>query len=885
MPDRPTGTVTFLFTDIEGSTSRWEHQRQAMQMALARHDAILREVIQAHGGDVFKTVGDAFYATFATAPNAVEAALAAQQALQAEAWDTALGPIRVRMALHTGTAEERDGDYFGPPLNRVARLLSVGHGGQVLLSTVTQELVRDLLPGGTELRDLGEHRLKDLIRSERIFQLVAPNLPTTFPPLKTLDNRPNNLPLQPNPLIGREREVEGVRQRLVLPDVHLVTLTGVGGTGKTRLALQVAAEMLDSFRDGVWFVNLAPITDPALVLSAIATTLGVREAGGQALRETLQAYLHDKQLLLLLDNFEQVLPAAGVVADLLKTSTGLKVLVTSRAPLHLRGEHEFPVPTLHVPDPRRLPPVERLTQYEAVRLFIQQAQGVKPDFAVTNANAPAVAEICVRLDGLPLAIELAAARIKMLPPEALLRRLSSRLKVLTGGARDLPARQQTLRAAIDWSYSLLDVEEQRLFARLAVFVGGRTLEAIEAVCNADGDLALDVLDGVSSLVDKSLLQQTEAPEDEPRFVMLETIHEYARERLDASGEAEVLRRRHAQYFRDLVEAAEPRLTGPEQGVWLERLEAEHGNIRVALQTSLDQGEAETALRLASVLWHFWSSRGHLSEGTQWLNVALEMARARLPAESDALRAKAIHAAGTLAAEQGDYRAARSFYEESLAIRRSLADERSVARLLNNLGILAFYEEDHAAARLLYEESLAIRRRLGDLSGVANALNNLGLVLHEQGDYAAARAVLEESVVTSRELGDREAIVYALGSLCEVLLDGDDYAAAWPLLEEGLAISRDLGDKRLMSFLLEDAGAVAAAQVRPERALCLAGAAAALRENINMPLAPYEQARLDRRLAPARAQLDPAAWEMAAAEGRAMTLEQAVAYALDDTLGG
>ena len=546
MADLPTGTVTFLFTDIEGSTTRWEQHREAMQAALARHDAILRQAIEAHGGQVFKTVGDAFYAVFATAPDALQAAITAQQTLQAEPWPEALAPVLVRMALHTGAAEQREGDYFGPPLNRIARLLAAGHGGQILLSMATHGLIRDQRPPGVELRDLGEHRLKDLTMPEHIFQVVAPTLPSGFPPLKTLDVRPSNLPMQRSPLIGREREVAAVAALLRRDDVGLVTLLGPGGVGKTRLSLQVAVDLLDDFKDGVWFVNLAPITDPALVPSTIAQTLGVKEAGGEPLPETLKAYLREKRLLLLLDNFEQVVAAAPLVADLLASARHLKVLITSREVLHLYGEHEYPVPPLALPDLKHLPPLDYLSQYAAVALFIQRAQAIKPDFQVTNANAPAVAEICARLDGLPLAIELAAVRVRLFPPEALLGRLEHRLKALAGGARDLPARQQTLRGTIDWSYQLLDPAEQTLFARLGVFVGGCTLEAAEAVCNPDGALPLEVLDALTSLVDKSLLRQhgdrTSTLDSEPRFGMFETVREYALERLAASGEENLVRR-------------------------------------------------------------------------------------------------------------------------------------------------------------------------------------------------------------------------------------------------------------------------------------------------------------------------------------------------------
>ena len=622
MTPRPTGTVTFLFTDIEGSTTRWEHQRQAMQAALARHDTILREAIEAHGGHVFKTVGDAFYAVFSTAPDAVDAALQAQALLQRESWDEMLGPLRVRMAVHTGAAEERDGDYFGPPLNRVARLLSAGHGGQILLSTVSQELVRDQLPAGAELLDLHEHRLKDLIRPEHVYQLMAAGLPHDFPPLKTLDHLPNNLPLQRAPFIGRERELEALKVLLQRPDVGLLTLLGVGGTGKTRLALQVAADLLDSFPDGAWFVNLAPITDPALVVPTIAATLSVTESGSQPLVETLKHYLRDKQLLLVLDNVEQVIAAADDLARLLGVAAKVKVLATSRVALRLYNEQEFPVPALALPDLKRLPPIERLSQYEAVRLFIQRAQAVKPDFQITRANAPAVAEICVQLDGLPLAIELAAARTKLLTPQAMLQRLSNRLSLLTGGARDLPARQQTLRAAIDWSYSLLDPAEQTLFAQLAVFVGGCALGAVEAVCNAEGELQIDPFDGLASLLDKSLLRQEEGTQDESRFVMLETIREYAHERLEATHNAEGLRQRHAQYFLELAKTAAPEVQGPQSAEWLERLECEHGNLRAALRWTLERSEAERALEFSGALGHFWLLRGHIDEGRRWVEAAL-----------------------------------------------------------------------------------------------------------------------------------------------------------------------------------------------------------------------------------------------------------------------
>src|SRR5215216_6038215 len=597
-----TGTITFLFTDVEGSTALWEKYSNAMSEVLSRHDEVLRTAIKAHNGHVFKTVGDAFHATFSTAPDALEAALEAQRVLLHEEWPET-GPLRVRMALHTGAAEEREGDYFGPSLNRVARLLSAGHGEQILLSLATRELVRDRLPEESGLRDLGERRLKDLSSPEHVFQIIAPGLRSEFPPLNTLDVRRNNLPAQPTPLVGREKELNDVLALLRSPDVRLLTLTGPGGTGKTRLGLQAAAELTDEFEDGVFFVALTAIADPTLVAPTIARTLGLTESGDQPPEELLKGYLRDRQTLLMLDNFEHILESAPLLDALLSAAPNMKVLATSRIPLSLYGEHEFPVPPLSLPDPQSLPPVESLTEYEALRLFVERAKAIRPDFSLTQENAPAVVEICARLDGLPLAIELAAARIKLLPPQAMLPRLGNRLKLLTGGARNLPERQRTLRNAIAWSYEMLDEGEKTLFARLAVFSGGSTLEGIEAVCDPQGDLPVEALEGVSSLLDKSLLRQEEGQGAEPRLM-----------RLEESGEAEQLRKSHADYCIALAEEAEAGLQGSEQESWLERLDPEHDNMRSALAWAMEQGMTELGLFLAGALRPFWYARGYLDEG-------------------------------------------------------------------------------------------------------------------------------------------------------------------------------------------------------------------------------------------------------------------------------
>ncbi len=486
MQNLPTGTVTFLFTDIEGSTRLWEKHPDVAREALARHDFLIEEIVERHGGSLVRPrgEGDSRFAVFARATEAAAAAAELQAAMYNEPWPPP-ATLKVRMALHTGEADLREGDYYGSAVNRCARLRSAAHGGQTLLSQVTYALVSDSLPPGVSVKDLGEHRLKDLVKPERIFQLEPPGLPTDFPPLKTLDVRPNNLPLQRSALVGRGKLLDDISNALMRDDVGILTLTGPGGMGKTRLSLQVAADLLEHFADGAFFVPLEPVNDAGLVASTIARTFEVREGGGRPLLETLEDYLRDKQMLLVLDNFEQVLGAGPVVSGLVKAAPGLKVLVTSRARLHVRGEREFPIPPLSLPGPGELPTPEGMAQYEAVRLFIERAVAVKPDFEVNNDNAPAVAEICARLDGLPLAIELAAARIKLLPPRAMLARLQHRLSLLVGGERDLPSRQQTLRGAIDWSYNLLDQEEQTLFRRLSVAVGGCTLQAAEAVCNVE----------------------------------------------------------------------------------------------------------------------------------------------------------------------------------------------------------------------------------------------------------------------------------------------------------------------------------------------------------------------------------------------------------------
>ena len=877
MTTPPAGTVTFLSTDIEGSTTRWEHAPEAMQVALARHDALLRAAIAAHEGVVVQTGGDSFVAAFATAPAALLAALQAQRALQTEPWPPPLAGLPVRMALHTGTTGEQVSDYHTEYiLNRLARLLAAGHGGQILLSRLTWELVRTDPPAGITARSLGAPRLKDLVEPLPIFQLVAPDLPTDFPPLRTLDRYPHNLPAQLTALIGRTQEIQAATALLRRAGVRLVTFVGAGGTGKTRLALQVAAEVSDDFGDGVFFVNLAPITNPELIATTIADVLGVREAAGQILRETLQQYLRSRRVLLVLDNFEQILDGAPLIADLLQGAPTLKVLVTSRAVLHVSGEHEFAVPPLTLPDRRHPPPMDVLTQYDAVRLFIARAQAVKADFQVTNDNAPAVAEICHRLDGLPLAIELAAARIRILSPQAMLPRVASRLTLLTGGARELPARQQTLRNTIDWSYSLLTAGEQALLRRLAVFVGGRTLEAIEAVCTIAGDRELDALTGVASLVDKSLLQQEESGAGEARFWMLETIWEYALEQLAASGELMTLRQQHTQYYVELAEQAVRHLEDADQGIWAQRLETEYDNLRAVLSwSSASGGDVTVGMRLVGLLWHFWEMRSHFAEGRAW-------AERMLAVTGDgqaALRADVLTAAGTMAWSQGDFARAAAYHEQALQLYRDRDNKPGIAFALNNLAMQLREQGGQERALALCQESLVLYRALGDRRGTAMLLHNLGDLVQEQGDHTRAEQLFQESVALEQALGDNWLVARTTTNLGYLALAQGRPATAATAFTEALATSQQLEDKLGLAQVLMGFGQLASRQGQPERSVRLFAAADALLHAAGARLVGGGTAEINHDIDAARIQLDKAAWEAAWAAGQTMPLEDVIACAL------
>lgn len=829
MSELQPGIVAFLFTDIEGSTRLWEADPEAMSASLSRHDAVLHGVIAEAGGRVFKTAGDAFCAIFPSAAEAVSAAVAAQRAFTVEKWAMTI-PLRVRVAIHAGHAESRDGDYFGPSLNRVARLLSTAHGGQIVLSRSAHELLRGLLPAGLALRDLGEYTLKDLQLPERIFQIIAPGLHEVFPPLKTPDRLLRNLPRPATAIIGREEAVQAARSLLGLTkagDVgapreperpqqpaRLLTLTGPGGTGKTRLALHLAQELGIELEDGAVFVPLAAVTDAGLAPAAVAAALDLAESSGESPRKVVFEQLRDRRLLLILDNFEQIMGAAAFVADLLEACPRIQIIATSRERLNVRGEQELALPPLALPMPeisdasglpRPLTP-ETIRCSPAVQLFVARAQAVAPDLDVTAENAETLAQICMRLDGLPLAIELAAARARLLPPRSLLDRLEHRLDLLSRGARDLPTRQRTMRDTIAWSYDLLEPDEQALFARLAVFVGGATIDAAAAIARTGSDRAghLD-LDLLESLAEKSLIRLLD-DRDEPRLLMFQTIRDFALERLAENPEREAIARAHAEYFLALAEAAEPLLVGREQTTWLARLDRDKANLRAAIAWLRAQGELELALRLTGALWRFWWLRGDMGEGRTVLEGLLREA-----AEIDvAIRAKALNGAGVLAESQGEWETATRLHEESLEISRRSGDLHGVAWSLNNLGVVAINRGDFERATVLLEENLAVAEQADDAASIATALNDLGMIALNQGDLQRSVSLRTRSLALVRALGDDSQTARILNNLGVSAIEFGELTRAQDLFAESLALHRGVGDRQGIASTLNNLAEVSGA---------------------------------------------------------------------------
>jgi predicted ATPase/class 3 adenylate cyclase len=863
MPDLPTGIVTFLFTDIEGSTELVRGLGDRYPAVLARHSELLRGAVSGQGGTEFGTEGDALFTVFVSPAAAVRAAVDAQRALLAESWPDD-HPVRVRIGIHTGEGHLGGEDYVGIDVHRAARVASAGHGGQILLSDATRALVEQALPDGVHLKDLGTYRLKGLAGPERIHQVLVEGLPATFPPLNSLELRPNNLPTDLTSFVGRDRQVLEISSRLV--GTRLLTLTGPGGTGKTRLAVRVAEELIGEYDQGAWFVPLEALRDPDLVPPAIATALGVTLPADRPPIDALETWLAGRELLLVLDNCEQVTAAGPGIARLLAAAPGLRVLATSRIPLHVHGEQEYPVPPLMTLPEGPVITAERVSQYEAVRLFIERAVAVKPEFTVTNANAPAIAQICARLDGLPLAIELAAARIKLLGPEQILVRLEQNLSLLSSTAQDLPERQRTLRGAVAWSHELLSRPEQTLFARMSIFRGGCTLESAETVCGGEG-LDGDVFDGVASLVDKSLLRSEEVG-GETRLSMLETIREFARERLEEAGDFATLASRHARLYFGWASEAERNLMGPEQLHWLDRLSRDHDNLRAAYERSPQLGLLDEALAAAGAMWRFWQLRGHFAEARAIFDRLLGQ-----PGGSAAARAKALIGAGGIAYWQRDYETMARDYRESRRLYESAGDERGMAdALYNECYVALIVDHDPQGARTLAERSLALYEQAGDLLGVAWADRFLGVLHSSLGDTETALRYQTRAVEANRATGARWLLADSLVGLAWAESQVGAWARAVGEIRESMAISEELGIEVELAMALEMTAAWAGWLGDARRSALLKGKADEMKQRLGAA-APTQLLGAERLHEQARTALGDR-YEALHAEGGQLSVAQA-----------
>lgn len=876
----PSGTVTFLFTDIEGSTKLLTALgTDRYHEVLEVHTETLRSAFAA--GHEVRIEGDALFIVFATAAGAIGAAAAAQRGLAAAVFPHG-AIVRVRMGMHTGSgtpaSRAAGADYVGIDVHRAARIAAVAHGGQVLLSGATAMLAAAELPPGVTLRDLGDHRLKDLAQPERIHQLVIDGAPGDFPPIRSLDATPNNLPTQLTTFIGRERDI--AQGLVLLGRTRLLTLTGPGGTGKTRLSLQLAAEAAGDFADGVFWVPLAPISDPTLVPSTIAHALGIQVGAQEQPLARVVEHLRERRLLLVLDNFEQILPAAGVVTAMLEAAPGVTVLTSSRAPLRISGEQEYPIPPLDLPDPAALPSLDALTQSDAVRLFVERARAVKPDFQVTAENASAIAEICFRLDGLPLALELAAARVKLLSPQAMLPRLRQGLDLLASTAVDRTDRQRTLRGAIGWSYDLLDDGMRRLFRRNGVFVAGAALDQLEAVCGPEREIGRPVFDGVAELVDHSLLRQLGSDGDS-RFRMLVTIREYALEQLGATEESVSIHDRHAAAFLRLAEEATPHLQGKEVNAWLDRIDLEHDNLRAALECDIRSGRGERASRMLFALWRFWQMRGHLREGSAWSERVLAMADVPPLA-----RLKALEAAGGMAYWQADERVV-GHYREAYELAVAHGDTAARAAAAYNYSFTFSITgptgtTDNDASRRYLEESLAGYRELGDRAAIGRAAWGLAITYvngaHDDDDLRRGRefgaeALRQHRALPERNLFDEGWDLHVLGL---VALKLDEVEVAAPLFREALALFETLADTSGIVLMLSNIAEVARRRGDLERHDILVGAWSALSERTGVGLANQYGASEGR----ATAADIPAERRPTLERGAALSTAEAVAYALE-----
>jgi predicted ATPase/class 3 adenylate cyclase len=908
--EKQTTTVTLVFTDMEGSTSLLQALGDRYRELLSDHHRLIREAFARHGAEERGSAGDGLYFAFPAARAAVQAAIDAQLAMAAHSWPDGI-VVRDRMGLHTGEPWNASEGYVGLDVHRAARICAAGHGGQILISQTTHDLIADDLPAPLGFIDLGVHRLRSIDAPQRLYQVVAPGLESDFPPPRTSDAGRNNLKIEVTSFIGREREIEQATQ--MLEHSALLTLTGPGGVGKTRVGLRLARSLLDRFEDGAWIVECGALTDPAFVLPSVVSAIGLTEPAGRSLLAALVDHLKAKRLLLVLDDCDPVLSACAELAQaLVRSCSSVRIIVSSREALGVPGEAILPIASLATPEAGTAVRARDLAGNPAVQLFVDRAQAVLPSFVVTDQNAAAVAQLTRRLDGIPLAVELAAARVRALPVEQIAARLDDRFRLLTGGSRTSVARHQTLRATIDWSYDLLTEPERAVLRRLSAFAGGATLEAAESVCAGDTVDVLDILDVLGRLVEKSLVS-IDPTQAEARFRLLETLREYARTRLVEAGEGDATLRRHRDWYLALVDEASPAFfQGPEPAEWLRRLDREHDDLRAALEWCLDQpGEGWSGLRLAAGLWRYWEIRGHLTEGRGWL----ERMVGAVGDEVSPLRANAYTGAGNLAFMQGDFRAASAFHEASLSLHRQIGDVLSIAYAANNLANAAVQLGDHARARELYEESIALSRARGDVRGVAFgsinladvatrqgdhggahelhvqilamirelgdrwmeafALDTFGRATSQAGDVETARSLHVEALAILEELGDRRGVARVLTHLAGVALSDGDTVRARGLLRQSLAIRQELGDMPGLASAMESlAGAMAADDA--ESAARLHGAAESLRESIRAIVPPQAAATHDQALADLGNRLGEERFEVARREGRQMTPNEALA---------
>jgi predicted ATPase/class 3 adenylate cyclase len=907
--------ATILFTDIEGSTRLWEQQPEVMSRALARHDALARATVAAHRGIVVKMFGDGMFAAFQEPVDALDATLALLRAL-ADPAATEGVLLQVRCGLHVGLVEHRDNDYFGPPVNRSARIMGAAHGGQVLLSQAMVDGIGLRLPDEVTLRDLGGVRLKDLASPERVFQVLHPKLRENFPALRSLESTPNNLPQQLTSFLGREREIEELGKLLAAS--RLLTLLGMGGLGKTRLSLQVAAEALDNFPDGAWFIDLAPIRDASLVPSAVAQELGVQEEPGRALAQTLAAHLKSRKLLIILDNCEHLVHACASLANaLLQSAPDLRIIATTREALRIRGEQTYPVLPLPLPD--RAAGAAALAKSDAVQLFMDRARLHKPGFELTDKDAPVVAELCARLEGIPLALELAAARMRSLSLAEINTRLRDRFKLLTGGGRLLMERQQTLRALVGWSYDLLQPGEQVLLDRLCVFAGGFDLDACTAVCGFDPLDGDDVLDLLTSLADKSLVM-AEDLDDGTRYRTLETIREYTREKLGARGELADTAARHCNHFLSMAKAGNHGLQSAEQGTWIQRLETELDNMRAAMTLALDGGvDPIIAVKFQVALMRFWILRGYVTEGAQSVRAALA-----LPAviASDVALGHALYVGAALATSHSDYASAAQTLETCLAVRRAIDNPVDLAATLSTLSVVHLRLGDAAKARASEAEALALFRRIENRIGEAIGLLHLGQICAYVGEVEPARDYFTHCNTIARDIEHSEIEGESERMLGEIALEEGDMPAARARFIRSLALCRDAGDRRdeaislwwlgkvdlaageidhaadrlgaaLRAFetiemreemigCVEDHARLAYLRGSPDEAARLYAGADSQRARTTLMRPPRTQSRWHEEIAATRAALGDAAFDQAWSEGRPWEVSEMIRHALAKT---